>query len=91
MQAQDVVDLTREALVVALLIGAPLLVVGLVVGLAVGVFQSFAQIQDHSLVFVPKLIAIAAALAVCLPWLVERMMEYSEHLFVNVPRIMHGG
>ncbi|MCA9205284.1 MAG: flagellar type III secretion system protein FliQ [Planctomycetales bacterium] len=91
MQPQDVIDLVRESLIVALLIGAPLLVVGLVVGLLGGLFQSITQIQDQSVVFVPKLIAVAAALAVGLPWLLDRMLQFSHQVFSNAPRLLSGG
>ena len=91
MNPQDAIDLGREALITALLIGAPVLVVGVVVGLLVGLVQALTQIQDQTIAFVPKIIAMVAALGLCLPWLVQRMMEYTEDVFLSIPRMLMGG
>lgn len=91
MDSQIAVDLGREALMTAVIIGAPLLLVGIVVALAVGLLQALTQIQDQTLSFVPKIVAMIAALAVCLPWLVQRMVEYSETLITNIPLTIMGG
>lgn len=91
MDSQIAVDLGREALMTAVIIGAPLLLVGIVVALVVGLLQALTQIQDQTLSFVPKIVAMIAALAVCLPWLVQRMVEYSETLITNIPLTIMGG
>lgn len=91
MGAQDAVDLARNAMFLALLISAPLLLVGMGVGLVIGLIQALTQVQDQTVSFVPKLIAMVAAMAFCLPWLVERMVDYSQELFVNIPRLISGG
>jgi len=91
MDAQIAVDLGREALTTAVIIGAPILLVGIVVALVVGLLQALTQIQDQTLSFVPKIVAMVAAVALCLPWLIQRMVEYSEVLITNIPFTITGG
>ena len=91
MNPQDAIDLGREALFTALIIGAPILLVGVVVGLVIGLIQALTQIQDQTVSFVPKILATVGVIALCLPWLLQRMMEYSEDLINNIPRIVLGG
>jgi len=91
MAPQDAIDLGRQAILTALMIGSPLLAVGVAVGLGIGLVQALTQIQDQTISFVPKIVAMVAALGVCLPWLIQRMLEYSEDLITNVPRLIAGG
>jgi len=91
MDSQIAVDLGREALMTAVIIGAPILLVGIVVALVVGLLQALTQIQDQTLSFVPKIVAMVAAVGLCLPWLVQRMVEYSETLITNIPLTIMGG
>ena len=90
MDAQSAVDLGREALSTALVIGAPVLLVGVVVGLLIGLVQALTQIQDQTVSFVPKIVTMALVLVICLPWLIQRMMSYSEDLITNIPRTLLG-
>jgi flagellar biosynthetic protein FliQ len=85
MNPQDAVDLGREALVTTMLIGAPILLVGLAVGLGVGLLQALTQVQDQTVAFVPKLLAMGAAVVVCLPWLLRQLMDYAESVITNIP------
>jgi flagellar biosynthesis protein FliQ len=85
MQPQDAIDLAREALVVATLIAAPVLIAGMLVGLIVGLLQALTQIQEQTVGFVPKLIAMVLALGISLPWVLTRMIEYSRELIQNIP------
>ena len=91
MNPQDAIDLGRQAILTALVIGAPILLAGVVIGLAIGLIQALTQIQDQTISFVPKILGTVAVLAICLPWLVQRMMEYSEELITNIPNIVMGG
>ena len=91
MDPQDALNLTQQAILTALLVGAPLLVVGMLVGLLIGLAQALTQIQDQTVAFVPKLVAMVVALFVCLPWLTQKMVEYSEFLFASIPRTIMGG
>jgi len=91
MDAQTAVNLTQQAMLTALLVSAPILIVGVVVGLLIGLAQALTQVQDQTVAFVPKIVAMVAVLVLCLPWLVQKMVEYSEYLIVNIPRTIAGG
>jgi flagellar biosynthesis protein FliQ len=91
MDAQQAVNLTQQAMLTALLISAPILIVGVVVGLLIGLAQALTQVQDQTVAFVPKIVAMVAVLVLCLPWLVQKMVEYSEYLIVNIPQTLTGG
>jgi flagellar biosynthetic protein FliQ len=91
MDASDAVTITQQALFTALIISAPLLLVGMLVGLLIGLAQALTQIQDQTVSFVPKIVAMTAALVFCLPWLIQKLVEYSEQLIVNIPHTISGG
>ena len=91
MEAQDAVTLTQQALITALIISAPLLLVGMAVGLVIGLAQALTQVQDQTVSFVPKIVAMIAALIISVPWLIQKMVEYSETLFRDIPRTIGGG
>lgn len=91
MDASDAVTITQQALFTALIISAPLLLVGMVVGLLIGLAQALTQIQDQTVSFVPKIVAMTAALVFSLPWLIQKLVEYSEQLIVNIPQTIGGG
>jgi flagellar biosynthetic protein FliQ len=88
MDPQVAVDLSRDALVVATLIVAPALLAGMVVGLVVGLLQALTQIQEQTVAFVPKLLAMVLALGLSLPWVLTRLVEYSRELITNIPNTM---
>jgi len=88
MEPQQAVDLAREALVIGTLIAAPPLVAGTVVGLVIGLLQALTQIQEQTVAFVPKLLAMIVALGFSLPWIMMRMVEYAQHLIANIPNNM---
>jgi flagellar biosynthetic protein FliQ len=67
----------------AVVIAAPLLLVGMAAGLLVGLLQALTQVQDQTVAFVPKILAMAGVLIACLPWLVTRMVEFTRTVFEN--------
>jgi len=67
MDAQDAINLTQQAMPTALLISAPILLVGVLVGLLIGLAQALTQVQDQTVAFVPKIVAMVAVLVLCLP------------------------
>ena len=83
LDSSAAIDLAREALLVAVVMAAPMLLVGMAAGLAVGLIQALTQIQDQTVSFVPKLLAMAAVLVACLPWLITRMLEFARSVFEN--------
>ena len=83
-----VTDLARNALMVALLVAAPMLLVAIAVGLIVSVFQTVTQIQEQTLSFVPKLVAVAVVFLVALPWIMQLMVRYTTELFRSLPNLV---
>ncbi len=79
------IDLMRQALTLMLVLGAPVLLVGLVVGLFVSVFQALTQVQEYTLSFVPKIFAMVLALMVTGPWMMERLVEFGRQMFGTLP------
>jgi flagellar biosynthetic protein FliQ len=85
MDPQDAVDLGREALLIATLVSAPILLAGMIVGLLIGLLQALTQIQEQTVAFVPKLIAMVLALVFSLPWILSQLMEYTDQLIADIP------
>jgi len=85
MDPQDAIDLGRHALWTTLLIGSPVLVAGMIVGLVISLFQALTQIQEQTVVFVPKLIVMLLVLSVTLPWLIAQMLQYTTDLIAGIP------
>ncbi|MBN1828904.1 MAG: flagellar biosynthesis protein FliQ [Deltaproteobacteria bacterium] len=85
MSGDVVIGIANEAIKVTLLLAAPMLVVGLIVGLAISIFQAVTQIQEMTLTFVPKIIAVLLALVVALPWMMQLMVDYTQNLFNSIP------
>lgn len=83
-----VIDLARNAVLMALTLAGPLLLIALVVGLVISVLQAVTQIQEQTLSFVPKLFAIAAAFLVALPWMIQLMVKYTTELFRSLPSLV---
>ncbi|CAG9253833.1 flagellar biosynthesis protein FliQ [Paraburkholderia unamae] len=87
MTPEMVMTLAHDAMYVALLLAAPLLLVSLVVGLVVSLFQAATQINESTLSFIPKLIAIAVTLVIAGPWMLTKMLDYMHHMFTSIPQI----
>ena len=85
MTPQDAIDLVRGAIVMSLIMGAPLLVVGMVVGLLISLIQALTQIQDQTVSTVPKLLAMTIAIIVALPWMTDQLLDYSRNLIREIP------
>jgi flagellar biosynthetic protein FliQ len=90
MTPTDAIDLSREAMMMCLLIGAPVLLVGMLVGLIIGLMQALTQVQDQTVSFVPKIVAMIAALGLSLPWVLQQMMSYSTMVISNIPNVLTG-
>ena len=73
MTGPEVMDVARDAIVTLLIVSAPLMLVGLVVGVVISLFQALTQIQETTLVFVPKIIAIFLAMLIALPFMADRL------------------
>jgi flagellar biosynthetic protein FliQ len=85
MDAQSAIDLGREALWTTMIVASPVLVAALIVGLVIGLIQAMTQIQEQSLVFVPKIVIMLLVLSISLPWLISRMVQYTSTLIGGIP------
>lgn len=86
MAPQDAIDVAREAIVMMLTVSAPVLACGLAVGLLIGILQAMTQVQESTLSFVPKIVAMLVVLGLSLPWLIDQMVYFSRELILNIPR-----
>ncbi|RJG01170.1 flagellar biosynthesis protein FliQ [Noviherbaspirillum sedimenti] len=85
MTPETVMTMGRQAMEVTLMIAAPMLLVALVVGLAVSIFQAATQINEATLSFIPKLVGIFVALIVAGPWMLSVMLDYMRQMFGGIP------
>jgi flagellar biosynthesis protein FliQ len=85
MATHDAVDLVRSAIIMSLVLGAPVLLIGMLVGLVIGLIQALTQIQDQTVSTVPKLVAMTVAIMIALPWMTDQMLEYSRNLIREIP------
>ena len=81
MTFDQAMSILRESMMVALMISGPILAVGLVVGLLISLFQAVTQIQEQTLTFVPKIVAMAVTIILIAPWLGIKLMEFSVRMF----------
>ena len=86
MTSQSVLTLGQQALEVALMVSMPLLLAALVTGLVVSVLQAATQINEMTLSFIPKLLAMVATLAAAGPWMLATLTEYLQRLLVSIPQ-----
>lgn len=86
--SQYVITLGQQALQIALLMSAPLLLTALAVGLIVSIFQAATQINETTLSFIPKLLAMAAVLVIAGPWMLTIFVEYTQQLFASIPQVI---
>ena len=85
MPTSDALDLGREALIMVLIIASPVMGVGLLVGLMISLFQSMTQLQEQTLSFVPKIVAMVGVALILVPWLAQELLEYTQELLGTPP------
>ncbi|MBB5213384.1 flagellar biosynthesis protein FliQ [Parapusillimonas granuli] len=88
MTSETVMSMTYLAMKVALFMAGPLLLVTLAVGLLISIFQAATQINEMTLSFIPKLLAVGAALVLLGPWLITTMVDYMQNLFSQIPGLV---
>jgi len=88
MTPESVMSIGSQAIHVSLLLGAPLLLVALVVGLVISIFQAATQINEATLSFIPKLLAVFAVLVIAGPWMLGQMLDYIRALFSSIPLLV---
>jgi flagellar biosynthetic protein FliQ len=91
MDQNAVIHIAMQALVLAAKLSAPMLITSLVVGFAISVFQSITQIQEVTLSFVPKAVAVAIALLVCGHWMITEAVDFTNGMFALLPQLLSGG
>jgi flagellar biosynthetic protein FliQ len=89
MTPEMVMTIAERALVITLLLAAPLLLAGLVTGLVVGAFQAATQINEMTLSFIPKLAAISTTLVIAGPWMIKVFLSYTRELFASIPGLVN--
>ena len=82
-------DVIRHALLLTLLLSAPVLAFGLIVGLLVSIFQAVTQINEMTLAYIPKILAVFLALAIFGPWMLQMMLNFSSSLFMQLPGLVN--
>ena len=80
-----VIGIAYEAIQMTLLMAAPMLTVGLIIGLIISIFQAVTQVQEMTLTFVPKIVGVLLALVAALPWMLNTMVTYTHNLFSSIP------
>ena len=88
MDADFVINIARQAMLIAILVSAPMLGFGLLVGLIVSIFQAVTQINEMTMTFVPKIIAVAAAFAIFLPWILRLLVDFTVQLIQMFPDVV---
>jgi len=89
MNPDLVINYGKEALEMILMLSLPMLVVALVVGVAISLFQAVTQIQEMTLTFVPKIISVFIAMVVAAPWMVETLVSYTRRIFESIPTLLN--
>ncbi|MQA34532.1 flagellar biosynthesis protein FliQ [Modestobacter roseus] len=88
MSDADVTEIATQTMLVAAKVAAPILLTALLVGFMISLFQAATQIQEPTLSFVPKMIAVAIALLVTGNWVLAELVSFTEHLFESLPRLL---
>jgi flagellar biosynthetic protein FliQ len=85
MDVNQALDMGREALLMVLIVASPVMGIGLAVGLTISLFQSMTQLQEQTLSFVPKIVAMVGISLLLVPWLAERLLEYAQQMLGEAP------
>ena len=88
MDQDVVISIVTHAMEVGLKVSLPVLLVGLVVGLVISVFQAVTQIQEQTLSFIPKVLALAGVLVVGGPWMLNQILAYTQDLWLSIPQLV---
>ncbi len=88
MDQDTVANLATQAMTLALEIAGPMLLVGLVIGLVVSIFQAVTQIQEQTLTFIPKIVGVAVLLVILGPWMLDQLVTYAQNLYTSIPQLI---
>jgi flagellar biosynthesis protein FliQ len=87
MNESTVIDLARETVYVALLLAAPALAVGMIVGIAVAIFQAVTSVQEQTMTLVPKLLCVCLTLLLIMPWMLTTLLEFTRRMFGGIANL----
>jgi flagellar biosynthetic protein FliQ len=88
MNYESFADITHQAIKVALMVSAPMLLGALIMGILVSLFQAVTQINEQTLSFIPKILVIVAALVFFAPWMSDTLTTFTKELFLSIPKIV---
>ena len=80
----EVLDIARDGMMVMLLVSAPMLLIGLVVGLTISIFQTLTHIQEMTLTFIPKILAVFGSMVLFLPWMLRELTEFTQRIMDKI-------
>jgi flagellar biosynthetic protein FliQ len=86
---EAVIEITNEAMKIALMLAAPMLMGALIIGILVSLFQAVTQINEQTLSFIPKILIIVAALVFFSPWMLETLTEFTRETFLRIPEMVN--
>jgi flagellar biosynthesis protein FliQ len=88
MNQDTVISIATQAMMLALKIAGPVLLLGLIIGLLVSIFQAVTSIQEQSLSFIPKIIGVAVLIVVLGPWMLNQLVSYAQNLYLSIPSLL---
>jgi flagellar biosynthetic protein FliQ len=88
MNQDTVINLATQAMMLALKIAGPMLLLGLIIGLLVSIFQAVTSIQEQSLSFIPKVVGVAVLIVVLGPWMLNQLVSYAQNLYLSIPSLV---
>jgi flagellar biosynthesis protein FliQ len=88
MDQDTVVNLATQAMMLSLKIAGPILILGLIIGLLVSIFQAVTSIQEQSLSFIPKVVGVAVLIVVLGPWMLDQLVGYAQNLYMSIPSLI---
>jgi len=90
MEQDFYIDIAKEGIKITLMLASPMLLGALFMGILVSLFQAVTQINEQTLSFIPKIIVIVGALAICAPWMTDILVNFTEELILNIPNVVLG-
>jgi flagellar biosynthetic protein FliQ len=88
MNQDTVINLATQAMMLSLKVAGPILLLGLIVGLLVSIFQAVTSIQEQSLSFIPKIVGVAVLIVVLGPWMLGQLVSYAQNLYLSIPSLI---
>jgi flagellar biosynthesis protein FliQ len=88
MNSESVIAIAERGIYTVLMVSGPLILIALIVGLIISIFQATTQIQEQTLAFVPKIIAVLVGIVVFGPWMLSHMLSYATEIFTNLTRFV---